>query len=99
MYPDFSSEGTDLQEYIASDLLETSHKRALERSGEEGREEGEGGRKGGKGREGGAMARAGGGGGVGLWEQGWVAGRVALWYVLEDVMQEAGDVLLQQSLL
>ena len=33
MYPDLSSEGEELQEYIATDLLETSHKRALERSG------------------------------------------------------------------
>ena len=34
VYPDLSSESDDLQEYIASDLLEISHKRALETSGE-----------------------------------------------------------------
>ena len=34
VYPDFSAEQKDLQEFIAADLLEVSHKRALERSGE-----------------------------------------------------------------
>ena len=34
VYPDFSAEPKDLQEFIAADLLEVSHKRALERSGE-----------------------------------------------------------------
>lgn len=33
VYPDLSSEEVELQEYIAKDLLEISHKRALERSG------------------------------------------------------------------
>ena len=33
-YPDFSAEDQSLQDYIAGDLLEVSHKRALERSGE-----------------------------------------------------------------
>ena len=42
VYPDFSTEDAELQEYIAKDLLEISHKRALERSGEGGGE-GEGG--------------------------------------------------------
>lgn len=34
MYPDLSAETEDLQEYIANDLLEISHKRALENTGE-----------------------------------------------------------------
>lgn len=33
VYPDFSTEVAELQEYIAKDLLEMSHKRALEKSG------------------------------------------------------------------
>lgn len=33
VYPDFSSESQELQQYIAKDLLEVSHKRALEHSG------------------------------------------------------------------
>lgn len=37
VYPDFSSEEETLQEYIATDLLEISHKKALERSGNRGK--------------------------------------------------------------
>ena len=33
-YPDFSDESEELQEFIASDLLETTHKKALERFGQ-----------------------------------------------------------------
>lgn len=34
VYPNFSSEELALQDFIASDLLEVSHKKALEKSGE-----------------------------------------------------------------
>jgi hypothetical protein len=33
-YPDFSDESEELQEFIAIDLLETTHKKALEKSGQ-----------------------------------------------------------------
>ena len=33
MYPDLSAEDPELQQYISSDLLEVSHKRALECNG------------------------------------------------------------------
>lgn len=33
VYPDFSTETEELQEFIANDLLEGTHKKALERSG------------------------------------------------------------------
>ena len=42
-YPDFSDESEELQEFIANDLLETTHKKALERSGEWERERERGG--------------------------------------------------------
>ena len=43
-YPDFTEESNELQTFIDEDLLETSHKKALERSGEEEREAGREGR-------------------------------------------------------
>ena len=41
-YPDFSEESDDLQQFIANDLFEMTHKKALERSGEEKGGEGDG---------------------------------------------------------